>query len=765
MNLQPLDRMKLAPLLSLLLSGPLLWGCTLLTPLPDQASLEARLRAFPTGNLPLKAPVAIYWNEHQMPFIEAQHDEDLAVALGMVHAHLRLAQMTVMRRIAAGRIAESAGPLAVDIDHALRILNFGRGVASFEAAMPAETRAFVAGFVRGINRYQDRLREQDLPHEFAVLALKREPWSVRDVLTVGRLAGTDINWLVYFTLLKLRDRPDWPEIWARVLRTGGDSAASFAPGDHAAPLKHLLVGHSRAGSNSVAIAGFRSESGAALIASDPHLGIQMPNLWLVVGFKSPSHHAAGLMIPGIPFIAVGRNPTVGWGGTNMRAASSDLFDVSKLPPGAITARRERIKVRWWFDKTIAVRETAHGPVISDAPPLDWRGKPFALRWVGHEHGDEVTAMLRAQRATNWSEFRAAFEGFAVSAQNMHYADKAGNIGQVMATMLPVRRQMLPPDMILDPADSATQWQRIATASQLPAAYNPKSGVLASANNRPTDTPFPVGYVFSADDRVLRLKELAGAAGKVGIADLKRLQLDVLVRSSAALRDAYLGAMRRLGVGEGGDAKTRRVIVLMAQWDGHYRAEAEEPVAFELFHHHFQQAYYTRRYGAEAAAAMFSIAAMPRVLLHDIPATPDHDLRRDLAKALADAAAQIGRFANWGEMHRLSLSHALAMAPLIGDRYRFDDLPASGSTESLMKTAHNSTDRRHFTRYGQQARFVADLSDPDRSYVALLGGQDGWINSSTSLDQVELWRKGAYIELPLRPETVRARFVYRMELKP
>jgi len=83
----------------------------------------------------------------------------------------------------------------------------------------------------------------------------------------------------------------------------------------------------------------------------------------------------------------------------------------------------------------------------------------------------------------------------------------------------------------------------------------------------------------------------------------------------------------------------------------------------------------------------------------------------------------------------------------------------------MKTAHNSTDERHFTRYGQQARFVTDLADPDANYFVLLGGQDGWLSSSTALDQLSLWQTGEYIQVPLRPEAVRSLFRRRLELVP
>ncbi|MBM3519082.1 MAG: penicillin acylase family protein, partial [Alphaproteobacteria bacterium] len=58
----------------------------------------------PRRGLPLRAPLTIYWSAEQVPFIEATSDDDLAVSLGVVHAHLRLGQMELLRRIAGGRL-------------------------------------------------------------------------------------------------------------------------------------------------------------------------------------------------------------------------------------------------------------------------------------------------------------------------------------------------------------------------------------------------------------------------------------------------------------------------------------------------------------------------------------------------------------------------------------------------------------------------------------------------------------------------------------
>src|SRR5262245_20146490 len=94
-------------------------GCAAFTPLPEPSTLDNRLAAFPTKGLPLAKPVSIRWDTHQIPLIEAETDGDLAFALGLVHAHLRLGQMELMRRLAQGRVAEMGGPLAVDVDRSL----------------------------------------------------------------------------------------------------------------------------------------------------------------------------------------------------------------------------------------------------------------------------------------------------------------------------------------------------------------------------------------------------------------------------------------------------------------------------------------------------------------------------------------------------------------------------------------------------------------------------------------------------------------------
>jgi penicillin amidase len=739
-------------------------GCALFRPLPPESTIDQRLAVFPTDDLPLDGPVTVHWSEYQVPFIEAATDDDAAFTLGMVHAHLRLGQMTLFRRISQGRLSELAGPFTTDIDYALRILNFGRAAEEIEASLPAETRQWLERFVDGINHYQAGLDGE--PYEFGLLGMARETWTVRDLIVMGRLSAVDVNWLVWFQLWPLRNHPDWPEIWQALVEAGSDSMPSFeAPDSEITKLTQLLGGLGRTGSNSFALSPSRTSTGHALIANDPHLGFMLPNAWLVAGFKSPSYHVAGLMVPGLPFVAVGRNPHIAWGGTNMRAASSDLFDVSALAQEEIETRSETIGVRWWFDEEVKLRDSRLGPVVSDAPMLESaEGEAVALRWVGHTSTDEFSAMLAVNRADDWQAFRDAFQTFGVSAQNMVYADTSGNIGQVMAVKLPARSDARTP-MVNKPGAAEDAWSTLLGVNELPASLNPPSGFLASANNRPTETPVSIGQFFSSDDRIERLKVMLSAKDRVGPQDVIDVQTDVLQLYSLAIRDAVLDALERLGPSLSLDEDAQATIKLLSDWDGRYNVEAAAPVAYEAFLSRLLPLLYEARYPDGSWSRITGISHLGVTVPQEIARASDAHLTSALRAALAEVPAVQKEFPTWGDMHRLKLAHPLSNLPVIGSRFEFADLPVAGSRQTVMKSNASPSAERHTARYGSQARHYSDMSDIDANYFVVLGGQDGWFGSNTFLDQLALWRDGRYMQIPLRTETVHKTFPHRLALTP
>jgi penicillin G amidase len=728
--------------------------------LPERGPTRAeRLAAFPTGGLPLERPATVRWNDHLVPYVEAGTDRDLALVLGMVHAHLREAQMEFLKLLAQGRLAEFLGPLAYEVDKALRIVDVGRAVPEMERRMPEETRAWVQAYVDGLNHYWSRVPQR--APEFRLLARGHEPWTVRDVLTVGRMLGADFAWLTYVSLLKRRGKEGFGELWRRVREVGEAAADPFGEGAGPAAIASILGGTGRAGSNSVAVAAHRSASGGAMIASDPHLGLSLPNMWLIAGLRSPSYQVVGLTFPGVPIVGLGRNPDLAWGGTNMRAASTDLYDVSSLDPASFETRRTRIKARFGPTVEREIRRSPFGPVLSDtrlfpAAP----GETIAFRWAGHEPTDEITALLRAARARTPQELRESFKGYGVTPLNVVFADREGNIGLLLAVHQPVRSRFSDADLVLDARDPDTHWQGFVGVMELPFTLNPPEGVIASANNRPRDTNIPIGFLFGVESRLRRLYELLNVRERLTFEDLAALQTDTRLPDAQTLAHQLADRIEAAGAAEAGDLVGR-----LRAWDGDYAESSRGAVAFEVLLAHLVPAVEGETVPAGSLDQQGQWSQILSYLVRDLDALPAARRAELLRAAAAKAAAGMDRFPAWGDMHRLKIAHFLAQVPVIGDALVLGDMPAGGSRATPMKSAHGLVADKHNPSMGSMARHVSDLSDPDANWFVLLGGQDGWFGAENFADQVPLWRERRYIRMPLTPERVREEFPTVLELEP
>ncbi len=684
-----------------------------------RTTLPQRLAMLP-ATLPASGPVTIHWDAHQIPFIEAASDSDLAVALGVVHAHLRLGQMEIMRRLAQGRVAEMVGPLGVELDRTLLQIDFGRAAPAIAASLRPDVRAWAEGFVRGVNHVL--LHTPRLPEEMRLLGIGREPWTLEHLLANTRLAAADVNWIVYGRLLKARaalPEAEWREVWPRLFASG---------------VANPDIPMARAGSNAAAVAGRRSASSGALLAADPHLSVALPNVWLAAGMRSPGLNCVGLMPAGFPIMAIGRNPHLAWGGTSLHAAATDLFDASNLP---LTERTVTLRVRGARPQRIVLQESPLGPVVSDG--LMFRNPTrLAMRWVGHEPSDEVGAMLDVMRADSSEAFARALAGFALPGQNMVHAAADGRVGHLLALRTP-RRDGLPGDLVLPPG-AASAWDGLAGGAEFPNRLDPPEGFVASANDaQPWAGSVPAGFFFSPPDRVRRMRALFGGNAPLDLEDLAAAQLDV-----AGQRATVAALLERIG------DSPHPARAVLAAWDGQYDEASRGAVAYEAV-----MAELARRLPGQERIKPVAAIWMGRTLLAEtILALPDSQLQPMLTAALDRAQRLLRRHRRWGRLHRMRLAHHLAAVPVLGRRYSFGSYGSPGGNDTLNKAGHAPVRGRHNVTFGASARFLADMAEPDANRVALLGGQDGWLGSSTFLDQVPAWRAGAYVTLPLRAETAR-----------
>ncbi len=364
-------------------------------------------------------------------------------------------------------------------------------------------------------------------------------------------------------------------------------------------------------------------------------------------------------------------------------------------------------------------------------------------------------MLAINRARNWGDFRAGLDGFSVPGQNMLYADAEGHIGKLMAVHLPRRATFPSDDLVLSP-ELQQGWERPVTGSELSHELDPSQGFIASANERPRECGVFIGHQFSRPDRRRRLDHLLSAIDKGAATTATDLQSDVHWTQGLAQCQQLLRWMPPVPAGG-----QQQFVAALTSWDGNYDANSRGALAFELLSNAL-----ARQIVSPRRLAAYSLAwGTRRLVWSEIIAAPSVRRQRALQIAVRKAAKSLLPHLSWGDRHRLRLGHPLSMLPIIGRRWRFTDLPVGGGNDTLMKTAHGLTDRIHGCGYGSTARHISDLSDPDRNLFALVGGQDGWPGSTTFTDQVQLFLRGDYVTVPLRPETARATFAHRMELTP
>ena len=216
---------------------------------------------------------------------------------------------------------------------------------------------------------------------------------------------------------------------------------------------------------------------------DPHLSFDFPSLWYLVRIETPGHLLVGATGPGAPFLVLGHNGQIAWTFTTTGADTQDVW----LEPAdaAFTAHQERIKVRGQPDTLLTVRETRHGPVISDLLPAN--GPIMAVAMANLLPRDTgATGLVALNHARTVEEAGKAAPLIASPVQNLMVADRT-KIGLFVTGRIPIRRAgdgWAPeaPTTARNAADDIFDWAGLASGDALPHVVAPSSGRLVNARN-------------------------------------------------------------------------------------------------------------------------------------------------------------------------------------------------------------------------------------------------------------------------------------------
>ena len=709
----------------------------------------------------LTGAVDITFDADWVPRIHAESETDAATALGFIHARDRMFQMELMRRAASGRLSEIAGPATLPIDRMMRTLGLRPHAVSDFATLPEDIRAVLEAYARGVNAYIT-LKGRFAAPEFLVLGAP-ERWLATDSLLWAKTMGLwlSMNWRQELSRQALADRVPaamLDQLWPRPAGSAAADAMrqpstrfASAASRLASVLPQFPAPYTMppTASNEWAVDGRHTATAAPLLAGDPHLAFSFPGIWYLARIDMAGRVLAGATAPGVPFMVLGHNGKIAWSFTTTGADVQDVFIETPASPGEyqtpdgpkpFAVREERIKVRGRDEVILTVRETRHGPVISD---IDHADGPIMAVAMGNLQANDTAAegLLALNRAVSVQEAGAAASMISSPVQNLLVAD-AKTIGLFVTGRIPIRRAG--DGSVPVPGDGSHDWVGWASRGQLPHSVSPDSGRIVNANEPvwPPDFPIFMGRDTFGAWRANRIREMLDRSDRHTAAGFAAMQTDVVDKFARQVLPALLAVPAVTGVAQ-------KALALLRAWDGSAVMDSPAPLIFDAWMEAFYSAVLRRAgltAGIGAPTADFVASVLSPAGSHWCSGDCQPMLREALQDAVRDLAAHYGddpAVWRWGVVHRAVFAHpVLRTVPILGQL----------TTISLASPGNDNTVDRGGTNpafqsvHGAAYRGVYDLADLDRSLFMVTPGQSGNPLSGHARDFILRWRDGATITL-------------------
>jgi len=769
----------------------------------------------------LSAPVTVRRDAHGVPHIDAATQDDLFVAQGYVTAQDRLWQMDGLRRSSNGDLAEILGPSLVAHDKTQRVLQIRRNAQRIYNNLPPDDRARLDDYAKGVNLYIAQCEKLDtLPLEFHFLMYPPQPWTGVDSISVGlamvqtldthaatKLSRARIVARLHDPTLETdlypvgswRDRPPTgmrvdltePLPLPSIQKNGDDEEntetrvapapplPAFSESDDTHALLTLLglptCDGCASGSNNWVVAGSHTASGKPLLSNDMHLTLRVPDTWYMADLRAPGFHAAGVTLPGFPMIVAGHNEHVAWGFTALLADVQDLY-IEKLDGKGnyqgndaqwrpLTVDHEVIHVRVGKDVVVNVESTEHGPLLN--PLLAKGDPPTALKWTLYDSALNTLPLYQMNVASNWSEFSAALAQWCWPTQNLVYSDDHGHIAYHAVGKVPLRPSGLVDETI---SDNTHEWRGYIPFDQMPAAVDPPSGFLATANSRVTTdkSPFPLSDEWLDPYRTERIYKLLDGRDQLTPKDMLAAQTDIYSEVDQEMGQRFAYAIDHTPGSDGnGDPRMRQAADLMRTWEGRLTTDS---VAASII--------------TQAREALWPLILEPKlgklandyhwgeknfaeeeIVMHAKPQwlpknykNWDELLTAAVRKGMEDggAPADLSKW-TYGSWHTMDLEHPLArFMPWVGLRTGTGAKPIGGDGTTVKQIGSD---------LGPSQRFTMDWSNIDGSTENIVLGESGNPLSPYFNDEWNDWYNGTTFALPFAPPAVAAQTQHTLRLLP
>jgi penicillin amidase len=456
--------------------------------------------------------VTIERDQQGLVTLAGDNRADIAFALGYVHAQERLFQMDLLRKNSAGELSQLFGGVAANFDGRIRVHQFRKRAELAFERLPTYQKTLLESYANGVN--EGRAGLSSAPFEYLVLQTGFEEWRAEDAFLVvfsmfmdlqnewaegersmaamSELLPTD--WFEFLMPLggewdstidqtDLIYQGDFPSVQLAQFQTGNEYQVGSRYYDE------IMVG-----SNNWSVNGSLTEHGAALVADDMHLGLDVPNIWFRASWYLPDEdrRITGATLPGTPLMVIGSTENVAWGFTN---SYGDYIDLIKLRTNAenteylteqgwtpFTIEKETILVKGAEAQTVDIKKTKWGPVIGE----DHYGNLLAMRWMVHDTEAANLTLLEMEYAGDVNEAVDIAARTGIPGQNLNVGDRYGNHAWTIMGAIPERfgfetylERKLPQDW----STGLKGWKGILPADQYPKVINPDTNRLWTANAR------------------------------------------------------------------------------------------------------------------------------------------------------------------------------------------------------------------------------------------------------------------------------------------
>lgn len=782
----------------------------------------------------LKAPVRVVFDGNYVPHIFAENEWDAFYAVGYLHAWFRLWQMDIERRLASGRLAEILGEDALKSDIYMRTIGLRRS-AEATADWIKENRPDVyqalEAYAQGVNDAIEYMEKTGrLPLMFKLLGYKPDPWTPADSLVWAKYMAWSLTnfWeplILSYLAVKLGPEdvnilwPVHPYYSDNVTVVPGDgeingkrisvdpyylrslnwfapwaTGLNFSDPDFAGKLEEAVVDilnlveatPKEIGSNDWAVAPSRSASGAAMMADDPHLPLNLPSIWFALHIYVPGDlDVYGVTLPGIPFVIIGYNRYISWGLTNTQIGVMDFY-VEQVNPDDPTLYyhngtwkrmktiKEVIKIKGGKEYNLTIYETVHGPVLTR------KGLTISFRWTGNagfkNDGSGVTreavAIYLVNKARNLEEFVEALKYWDVPSQNFMYADVYGNIAVYEPGIFPLHWVTLPNGERILVVGSrsvmngtgAYDWVGYIPFEDVPHAVNPERGFLAAPNQMSVGPYYPyfiLGGWWDTPNRAQEIFRDLMSKEKHSVEDMMKYQADTTYWGAMVALPVMLKAVEGKVSGKAAEA-----VRILSQWD--YRMDKDEvaPTLWWAWFSALQDEMYRDYLTSHGVKyRLYPPTSTTIYLVREardskwFPGGFEDTVKRALERAVAKLEEKLGPDMEqwkWGRVHQLLLEHLSGLEPLSRGPY-----PEDGSSQTLMNAPFpwdlEALDEDVKVHHGPSWRIVTLMTSPEacNMYGVYPGGQSGNPVSEHYDDWVQLWLNYKYLKFtcPQSPEDV------------